>query len=473
MVFLGGITNLGHKDLDTFLDDSFRPFRDKVKKAVKEFNSVKVSAMLSAEFDQPKNSSKAEVKYFSTANGVVYGLSNLERFFEENISLPLQREIGEFESRDSGWSLKQILSLTININKHEPLRGSSYIKLPPSIKSKHAIINVKNKFDNFCFKWSILSAYYPKKSHANELPQYKRDELLDEVKFSGLSFPTPPEQVEIFEKNNKNISVHLYVLKKKDNKYGVYPYYLSPEKKDKHFHLLIVRPEECYIDENEEDFVEQMFDQDDAYSNFHYVWIKDLGKLLGRQYSSHGHKIHICDHCLHFFHTEENLSDHENNCKLINKCKINLPKTKYERILKFKNVNHQERVPIIIFADIESVLKPIDETPITLNTKTKKIQKHEAHSIGFYLKNTFSDELTGYRSYRQKEEEDESPADWFVRQLKELCPDLNRIISRNEDMNYTAEDEVLFKKAKECHICRIPFTSTSIKVRDHCHYTSK
>lgn len=413
------------------------------------------------------------MKYFSSQNGIAVSLTNLERFFDENISLPLQREVEEFETRDSGWNMRRILNLTININKHEPLRGSSFIKLPAQIYAKRACINVQNRKDNECFKWAVLAAYYPRKSHASEFGYYyKRKEQLGEINFQGLSFPMPPEQVEVFEKNNSDISIHLYILKKKHGNFGVYPYYLSPEKKKNHFHLLIIKPEEYYVDEMDEEYVEQSIDKLETYPNFHYVWIKDFPKLVGRQYSTNEHRIHVCDRCLHFFYEQKKLDAHENDCKLINKCKVTLPSEK-EKNLTFKNVNHQERVPFIIYADIECILKPIHETPDGPNTKTEMFQKHIPHSIGFYFKNSYSKENSGYRSYRQQHEDQETPAHWFVRQLQELCPEIQRIISKNELMNFTAADAKAFNKATNCSICKKPFTPDSIKVRDHCHFTGR
>jgi len=55
-----------------------------------------------------------------------------------------------------------MVNLTLNINELNPMRGSSWIPLPPLIEYKHACINVKND-DNKCFRWAVLSALYPMK----------------------------------------------------------------------------------------------------------------------------------------------------------------------------------------------------------------------------------------------------------------------------------------------------------------------
>ncbi|CAG2253665.1 unnamed protein product [Mytilus edulis] len=68
-------------------------------------------------------------------------------------------KIAHWTSEKSVWTLKAIVKLQVNINKHRPLGGSQYIDLPAWIKAKKAVINVKNK-DEECFKWAILSALH-------------------------------------------------------------------------------------------------------------------------------------------------------------------------------------------------------------------------------------------------------------------------------------------------------------------------
>ena len=79
----------------------------------------------------------------------------------------------EFQEKGSGWSLPQILSLTININKYEPMKGSSYIELPKEILMKKACVNVQNK-DDQCFKWSILAALHPQEKNAERVSKYTK-----------------------------------------------------------------------------------------------------------------------------------------------------------------------------------------------------------------------------------------------------------------------------------------------------------
>lgn len=462
----GVISNIAHKDLSSFLNDAFSLFESKIQQALVEFNSIKVNAMLSAEFViQKSDLMSTEVKYFSTENGVIYKLENLSKFFDSKIISPLQRNIEEFQERDSGWTLRQILSLTININKHQPMRGSSYIDLPLSIQAKHACLNIQNYDDEECFKWAVLSARFPKNNNPQRVHLYQREEYMVRVNFKGITFPTPARQIPIFERNNADISINLYVLEKNNKQnYDVTPCHLSSaNNKMYHINLLIIHEEQYYSNVEEE---EEEEDFNTPLPKYHYVWIKNLSRLVRSQYTKHEHKAHICDRCLHFFRSDEKLCEHGRDCRQVNQCKVILPDVR-NRFLEFSHVNHKEKVNFIIYADFECLLRPVQDE--------RAYQEHQAYSVGFYIKNSFSEELCEYRSYRQSSssEEEETPAQWFVKNLLELCPRMERIVRNQEEMTLTEEDMRAFSIAKKCHICRRPFEKDDMKVRDHCHYTSR
>ncbi|GFT90278.1 hypothetical protein TNCV_701881 [Trichonephila clavipes] len=78
-------------------------------------------------------------------------------------------ESEDFEGRDSGWTLDEILRLEVRTNRYSPFRGSSsFIEVPKQIAETKAIINVINKKDSQCFMWSILAALNPNTSNPNK-----------------------------------------------------------------------------------------------------------------------------------------------------------------------------------------------------------------------------------------------------------------------------------------------------------------
>ena len=74
--------------------------------------------------------------------------------------------ISQWVSEGSGWTVESIESHHLNIANYSPLKGSSYIELPPEIKKSKGLINIKNE-DNECFRWCHIRHLNPQ----NKNPQ--------------------------------------------------------------------------------------------------------------------------------------------------------------------------------------------------------------------------------------------------------------------------------------------------------------
>jgi hypothetical protein len=90
---------------------------------------------------------------------------DLEEYWDEQKDLFISR-CDELLEKGSGWTLKKIIYLRININT--PLSGNSYVELPKWIKDKKACVNVKNN-DNKCFMYSVISCLRQAKEHVDRL----------------------------------------------------------------------------------------------------------------------------------------------------------------------------------------------------------------------------------------------------------------------------------------------------------------
>eukprot|EP01050_Picozoa_sp_SAG11_P029902 SAG11_NODE_8610_length_994_cov_2.696429_2_plen_93_part_00 len=82
----------------------------------------------------------------------------------------------------------RVLTAEVHIARYKAIKGGSYIDLPKPLKTKKAIINVKNK-DHECFKWSMLFAMFPAKKDAERIGKYKEHQ--DKLDFTGIAYPTP------------------------------------------------------------------------------------------------------------------------------------------------------------------------------------------------------------------------------------------------------------------------------------------
>ncbi|XP_043485237.1 uncharacterized protein LOC122513067 [Leptopilina heterotoma] len=455
------ILNLVHIDISAFLDDGSTLFQDHIRGALNKNGPIVVYGVLIANFKRVENDEEVVKPIpFGTKANNIFPTTLLDDWFEQYIKQPILHSVEEFYAKGSNWNLQSIIKLEINVNKYNPMRASSYIDLPSQIKRKQACINVQNK-DNECFKWAVLSALHPNVVRNDRVSNYK--EFENELNFDGIDFPVTLKNVSKFEKLN-NISINVYGLSKYYGDFTTHPLHLSAEKRDKHVNLLYVA--DMYADESVEENV--ICDEGD-FMNFHYVWIKDLSRLVSKQLSKKKCKKHICDRCLHYFSSVDRLNVHLENCKKMNECKIKLP-TPDKSLITFKNFKNKEKVPYVIYADCESLLLPADEDVDNLS-KTEVFQRHKLLCIGYYIKCSYDESLCKYVPCPKNESD---PAKWFAEKLKQIAEKMNKVFKNPLPMTALTPQEINdFKRATICHICHQKIPASEKKVRDHCHLTGK
>ena len=127
-------------------------------------------------------------------------------------------------SEGSGWTIESINNHYLNVVKYEPMRGSSYIKLPTELKnSAKGLINLKNG-DNECFRWCHIRHLNPQDKYPQRIKKVDK-QYIKNLDYSGIEFPVTVKQYNKIEKQNEiNINVFGYEEKQK------YPIYVSKEK---------------------------------------------------------------------------------------------------------------------------------------------------------------------------------------------------------------------------------------------------
>ena len=350
--------------------------------------------------------------------------------------------IAQWISEGSGWTIQLIENHYINIVNYNPLKGSSYIKLPQELRnSAKGLINMKNK-DNECFRWCHIRHLNPQDKDPQRIKKTDK-QYIEKLDYSSIEFPVTVKQINKIEKQN-NICINLFGYEEKQK----FPIYISKEKYQDHMELLLITEGE----------------------NKHYVLIKDFNKFMFNQ-TKHEHRKYFCMYCLQCFSREDVLTEHKNNCISINgKQAINMPE-KGDKVY-FKNHHKQLPVPFIIYADFEALTEKIQGCqPNNEKSYTEAYQKHTDCGYGYKVVCCYDDKYSkpvqihrGENAVHKFMENMLEEVNWCKSKMKKHF---------NKPLKMTMENEIDFKKAIKCHICDQQYTDKDIRVRDHCHITGK
>ena len=365
----------------------------------------------------------------------------------------IEEEIQKVEnSEGSGYTFVKVIKLVLHVTKWQPLYGSSYMPLDPYLANKKAIINMKNE-DDKCFMWCVLRALYPKDKNSERIDKDLKSKQ-DIINMKGICYPVSLNGIKRFEELNPNISISVLGYNKEEG--GVYPLQIS-KYKGCDYDIVLLLLKEAVTGENGE-----------IKEKTHYTLVKNTSALIASQKNNHKGKRHACLNCFNSFNTLESLNKHKEYCYENESIKTNMPPQ--NTYLRFKNFLYSEKAPFAVYADFESLIKPLDNCdPDPNKSYTKKYQKHEPISFSYYI--TFNGVFFKpiLRKYTKTKPEDADAMDIFIKWLEEDVKDIANI--EPKEMIFTEEDTKHFNNASDCWICGEELGND--RVRDHCHFTGR
>ncbi|KAG7294835.1 hypothetical protein JYU34_022791 [Plutella xylostella] len=402
-----------------------------IKKSLVAHRAIKINFELYVSYTLPKNE-ETSIKSFNTSYEALFENSDISSVYC-NSAEKLVTKCSEFELSESGWTIDSISHLEVNINKYNPLRAGSFVKLPAKISRTKACLNIQNK-DEHCFLWSIMAHLYPAKNNPVRVRMYPHYSKV--LNTAGMTFPPSFEDIKLFEKLNPDISINVYGLETNSDVVG--PLFKTSSRKLTHVNLL-------YIDNG---------------GKGHYCLIKNFDRLVRNQLTQHKCKIFLCDECFIYFNSEKKLCDH--NCARV---KTTLPPEGSK--ISFSNVDKTQRIPIVIYGDFESLLHEYNDK--NKSEHVENIQKHEATCFAYYICCKSNPELNEYVSYRGAR-----CAKKFVETISNDVKRLYQILSVAQPMlPLSQEEKTSFDNANTCYFCEKNFSRDEIKVADHDHFTGK
>ena len=440
------IKGVPNYDPITFLKDA----RPAIINIMNSNQNIKAKLYLNCLMKRTDSQGFTAIKQFafhSIGNKIITESTDPHEIYQE-MSDEIEEEIQKVqEAEGSGWVFLEVENLTLHTSIWDPVSAGSYIDLPKALKNKKAIINMKNQ-DNKCFMWSVLRALNPKDKNAERIDNDLRSKE-DTLNMEGISYPVDFRGVDRFESQNLDISISILGY---NNDEKTYPLRISKYTKGKKENgrkydivLLLIKDGE----------------------NSHYCLVKNLSALLTSQINKHKSSLYFCLNCLNSYDKPEKLENHKEYCSENESVKINMPPE--NTYLNFKNFPNSEKAPFTIYADFESLIKPIDNCdPDPNKSYTKKYQKHEPVSFSYYIK-SFNESVyeSRLRGYIKEKPDDPDAMDIFINYLEEDVKAIANI--EVKPMIFTEEDKQEFINASDCWICGEYLGND--RVRDHNHYT--
>ena len=201
------------------------------------------------------------------------------------------------------------------------------------------MINPQSK-DEKGFKWTVIASLH----HGDNKYHPVRISLLmpyeNQYNWEGLEFPVSIKKIDKFEKNNPDMAANVLFSNKKNQKKSIYTVRRSGRngKCKKQVNLLMIEDGE----------------------KRHYTAIKNISRLLSKLNGKTKARVLLLHELLQRFSYRVRRDKHYGYCSSNGHVKINMPNEK-EKWLKFHDRQYQFKVPFMLYADFESILKPVDE----------------------------------------------------------------------------------------------------------------
>ena len=229
-----------NKDPLVQLQESRKTIEYLFNNQLKTTKGFKYVETLQVKFTKFSNDRKTEKNgFFNSKPDLILNNTNIQSSLQIS-KQHILNTISQWVSEGSGWTVQSIESHHINIANYSPLKGSSFIELPPEINRSKGLINIKNK-DNECFRWCHIRHLNPQDKHPNRITKTDKN-FIKQLDYSNIEFPVTVKQINKIEKQN-NIRINLFGYEEKQK----FPIYISQEKFQDHMELLLINKDKKII----------------------------------------------------------------------------------------------------------------------------------------------------------------------------------------------------------------------------------
>ena len=135
-------------------------------------------------------------------------------------------------------------------------------------------------------------------------------------------------------------------------------------------------------------------------------------------------------------------------------------------IVKYSDGQYQFKVPLMMYADFESILEPTQGASNDPNVSlTREVNVHTPSGWCIYSKFSYGDATNPLTQYRGSD-----CVEKFCKHMISEAKTLYDSFPEKPMVPLTKSQLKEYKRATKCHIYFKPFNEKR-KVRDHCHYS--
>lgn len=147
----------------------------------------------------------------------------------------IMARIGRWMNEGRGYIIDSVNEHYINVVTYDPLRGNSYIPLPPELQhSRKGFINMENE-DDECFRWSHVRLLNPQERNPQLIKNSDR-KMAEKLNYNGVEFLVIIKDYQRIEVQN-NVNIYVFGYENKQ----FFPIYVSKQKNTEVLNLLLIK----------------------------------------------------------------------------------------------------------------------------------------------------------------------------------------------------------------------------------------
>lgn len=370
-----------------------------------------------------------------------------------------KNSMDEFVNSGSNWQFSKSIAFDIELSNVNPIRGGCNLIIS-NFKNKLNLYNPKNGKPNSCFLMCI--AYFllfgtsvnQKLTSIDNLKIAKKSQTFN---MKNIKTPMSVEDVKKFVAKNSNLNLKVNILFRTLND-EVFPLEHGIGDGDKIVNVLLCDNKEVG----------------------HYMLIKNADRFLKHVYNTQSNKKlsygkqFFCLNCFSSFSSTLIRDEHSTICCL-NRPRIEQVPSPKDNIIKFKNFERVHDLEYVGYLDFECALPNNAKVCSTCDSLKCKcdcsyvtdINSQEPICYSLVILN--GDEIVHEHTYAGKN----AHINLIAHLLEQERKWIKNTLGSYTEMTMTANDVNDFNQSTHCYLCGVEFNDTSVKCRDHSHYTSK